>query len=315
MPINSKVLLNRMLAKLRIRHIQALVKLAELGNVNRTAQALGLTQPAITLLLADLERLLEAPLFVRHSKGVTPTALAVQILPLARQVLLRLEEGAEIVSSHLAQDEGTVLAAATVAGVNGLLADTLSEFARLHPNILVLVNDADRAELSATVVREAIDVVFCRKPKLEPVGWKFIACRNDAFGIVCGAQHPFANRIDLEFSELHEARWLANTVSSAASERFLQLTSQLDWKPIMHPVVARLPALTWTLLDSQDLLAFVPLSVMQPWLDRGLLKALSIELPLAFEPLGMLVPEQGIKLASQRLVDFVISKNHLDAQT
>jgi hypothetical protein len=59
MPINSQVLLNRMLAKLRIRHIQAMVKLAELGSVNRTAQALGLSQPAITLLLADLERLMD----------------------------------------------------------------------------------------------------------------------------------------------------------------------------------------------------------------------------------------------------------------
>jgi len=257
---------------------------------------------------------MEAPLFVRHSKGVTPTALALQILPLARQVLLRLEESAELVSSHQAQDDGTVIAAATVAGVNGLLADTLSDFARLHPNIRVLVNDADRAELSATLVREGIDVVFCRKPKLEPVGWKFIACRTDAFGIVCGTQHPLANRVDLELSELREFRWLANTVSSAAGERFLQLVSQLDWKPIMHPVVARLPALTWTLLDSQDLLAFVPLSVIQPWLDRGLLKAVSVDLPLAFEPLGMLVPEQDIKLASKRLVDFIIRKNQLNTQ-
>jgi DNA-binding transcriptional LysR family regulator len=305
---NPAVLLNRMLAKLRIRHVQALVKLAELGHVNRTAQALGMTQPAVTLLLADLERLLEMPLFLRHSKGVTPTALALQILPLAQQVLRRLEDSAELISSHRAQDEGTVVAAATVAGVNGLLADTLDEFSKAYPRVRVLIRDADRAELNATVVREAIDIVFCRKPPLLPVGWKFINCRADSFGIVCGAQHPLANQTKLELSDLRKARWLANTVSSAAGERFLQLFNQLDWQPLMHPVVARLPALTWTLLDSQDLLAFVPLSVMQPWLDRGLLKALPIDLQLGFDPLGMLVPESGVKLACQCLVDFFMLK-------
>ena len=77
----SSVILNRLLTRFRIRHIQVLVTLAEMGNVRRTAVAIGMTQPAVTLLLAEMERLIETPLFLRHSRGVTPTAMALDLLP------------------------------------------------------------------------------------------------------------------------------------------------------------------------------------------------------------------------------------------
>ena len=85
MSAHARVLLNRLLAKARFRHLQVLVKLAEVGSVRRTAEAIGMTQPGVTQLLADLEALLDVPLFHRHARGVLPTAACLDLLPLARQ--------------------------------------------------------------------------------------------------------------------------------------------------------------------------------------------------------------------------------------
>jgi DNA-binding transcriptional LysR family regulator len=306
MQSNASVFMNRLYSKLRIRHLQALVTLTELGHVSRSAQALGLTQPAVTLLLADLERLLEAPLFLRHAKGITPTALASELLPLARQVLACLENGAELVATRHIHDEGSIRAAATVAGVNGLLAGALPAFSLANPRIQIIVSDADRAELSVTLNREAIDVVFCRQPALIPVGWQFRLCRKDSFVVACGNQHALAKRKKLALQDLQQARWLSNTVTSAARERFEALCAAQGWQPDIHPIVSRIPALTWTLLDTHSLLTLVPQSVVQPWLERGLLHILPLDLDLSFDPLGMLVPENSIKPACERLIDFVM---------
>ena len=70
---SASVLLNRLQARARLRHLQVLVKVAELRNLRRSAEALGLSQPAVTQLLADLERLVELPLFERHARGVRLT--------------------------------------------------------------------------------------------------------------------------------------------------------------------------------------------------------------------------------------------------
>ena len=70
---NASLLMNRLQAKARIRHLQVLVTLGELHSLKKTAETIGLSQPAVTQLLADLESLLDAKLFDRFSRGVQPT--------------------------------------------------------------------------------------------------------------------------------------------------------------------------------------------------------------------------------------------------
>lgn len=305
MKLSSSTVLVRLTRKARMWHWHVLVKLAELGSLSRAAQAVGLTQPAVTQLLSDLEDMVGLPLFLRHAKGVTPTALALDLLPLARQMLARLEEGAQVVSSHIHQEEGLVRVAATVAGVDGLLAQVLPRFSQAHPQIQVVVSDADRAELAATVQREAVDMVFCRQPAVVPAQWHFRMCLADRFVVVCGMRHPLARRVDVPLQALRDACWLPNSAGSAARAVFEQLCDAQGWAPRMCPVVARMPLLTWAMLDAQELLTLVPLSVVQPWVERGLLQVLPVALDLPFEPLGMLLPQLGGSPAAEKLVRFV----------
>lgn len=308
MTLRSSVLLNRLLAKVRVRHLQALARLSELGNVNRAAQAMGMTQPAVTLLLADLEKLIEAPLFVRHARGVTPTPLARELLPLVRQMLGRLEEGAELVASRLEHQQGTVRVATTAAGANGLLAQVLPGFLAAHPQVQVLVNEVDILAVSASIDTGSADLVFCRQPAVVPQGWRFEACRDDRFVVACGLQHPLARRKRLALADLEHATWLPNAMGSAARDRYEQLLQQQGWAPRTCQIVTRISALSWTLLDTQPLLALVPYSVVRPWVERGQLKVLAVPLELPFDPLGLLRPVEGLGPAGERLVDHVLGE-------
>lgn len=306
MPLPSSVVLNRFLAKVRMRHLQALVRLAELGNVNRAAQAMGMTQPAVTLLLADLERLIESPLFVRHARGVTPTPLTNELLPLVRQMLGRLEEGAAVVAGRLEHGAGTVRLATTAAGANGLLAQVLPGFTAAHPQVQVLVSEVDILAVSSSIDTGSADLVVCRQPGVVPQGWRFEPCQNDHFVVACGLRHPLARRKRLALADLGTATWLPNALGSAARERYEQLLRQQGWVARTSPVVTRTPALTWTLLDTQPLLALVPYSVVRPWVERGQLKLLSVPLDMPFSPLGLLRPIDGLGPAGERLVEHVI---------
>lgn len=307
MSLPSSVVLNRLLTKVRVRHLQALARLAELGNVNRAAQAMGMTQPAVTLLLADLERLIEAPLFVRHARGVSPTPLARELLPLVRQMLGRLEESAAVVAGRLAHGAGTVRVATTAAGANGLLAQVLPAFTAAHPQVQVLVSEVDILAVSTSIDTGSTDLVVCRQPVVVPQGWRFEACQDDHFVVACGLRHPLARRKRLALADLANTTWLPNALGSAARDRYEQLLQQHGWPARTSPVVTRTPALTWTLLDTQDLLALVPYSVVRPWVERGQLKVLPVSLDLPFEPLGLLRPVDGLGPAGERLVAHVLA--------
>lgn len=58
---------------LNLRHLRAVGKIAELGTVNAAANAVALSQPAITQALARLEAQLGLPLFERRHDGMIPT--------------------------------------------------------------------------------------------------------------------------------------------------------------------------------------------------------------------------------------------------
>jgi DNA-binding transcriptional LysR family regulator len=60
-------------------------------HVGRTAERLGLTQSAASHALGRLRDLFGDPLFVRHPKGVEPTARALALAPAVTDILTRAQ--------------------------------------------------------------------------------------------------------------------------------------------------------------------------------------------------------------------------------
>ncbi|MEY4268887.1 MAG: transcriptional regulator CysB [Pseudomonadota bacterium] len=66
---------------LNLRHLRALAAIARLGSISAAAQAVNLTQPAVTQALAKLEATLGQPLFERRPDGMTANAAARLLAP------------------------------------------------------------------------------------------------------------------------------------------------------------------------------------------------------------------------------------------
>ena len=158
---SASVLLNRLQARARLRHLQVLVKLAELLNLKRCAEALGLSQPAVTQVLADLERLVELPLFDRHSRGVRITPAGQQLLPVARRMLDALAEGSETLTAMKRDGDGLVRVAAITAAVSGLLVRVVPAFALAHPKVQVHVRESEVDQCAPQLARHEVDIVVC----------------------------------------------------------------------------------------------------------------------------------------------------------
>ena len=72
---------------LNLRHLRAITKIAELGTMNAAAQAVNLTQPAITQALSRIESMIALPLFERRHDGMISTAAADIFVPRAKAAL------------------------------------------------------------------------------------------------------------------------------------------------------------------------------------------------------------------------------------
>ena len=72
---------------MNLRHLQAVAEIAERGTMGAAAQAVNLTQPAITQALARIEQLVGLPLFERRHDGMAVTDAAQVLVPRIRAAL------------------------------------------------------------------------------------------------------------------------------------------------------------------------------------------------------------------------------------
>jgi DNA-binding transcriptional LysR family regulator len=281
----------RLLARARLRHWLGFARVAELGSVRKAAEAIGLAQPALSALLADLEALVGAPLFDRHARGMRLTGLGRELLPTARRLLRAVDEAAEQAAALQAQARHVVRVGAIGGAISGLLTQALPVLAQRHPTLLVQLLEADAQQLDQWVAQGEVDLALCRAPRVVPDGWVYEPLREDRFVVVAGAGHPLADRTRVNLARLARERWLALPCGSAARAALDALFAELAVTPDLCLVSSRVPAVLWAMLKTQPLLALVPASVARQLVEAGELVELRIERTLPFEAIGALRPD------------------------
>lgn len=101
------------------RHLQAVVKIAQFGTMSAAAQAVSLSQPAITQALVRLENMLGVALFVRRHNGMTQTSAGAIFLPRVQAALTHISSPHVTMSRFRAlialADTGSYIGAAQAA--------------------------------------------------------------------------------------------------------------------------------------------------------------------------------------------------------
>lgn len=302
----ASVLLNRLLARGKFRHLQVLLRLAELGSVQRAADAIGVTQSSVTQTLAYLETLLDTRLFQRHARGVTPTAACVDLLPVARQVMMGVAEGADVVVARRQRGGGIVRLLASSAGVHSVLLDRLPAFHRQHPAIQVHLREAEGEDQLLAVVRGEVDLVVCRRPMAVPEGWDFRPLRPDRLVVVCRPGHPVLKRRRTDWKSLGREQWMLAPAETAARRSFDELAQQFDAPPRTHPLVSRVIGATLATLQRDGVLALLPLSFVQHAIDTGQLATAPTPAELPLAPIGVMSPQGAVGAAAALLVDHLL---------
>lgn len=79
--------------RVKFRHLQCFLAVAQLGGVQKAAESLSITQPAVSKTIAELEAILGVKLFERGRHGAQPTREAQLFMPHANACVLALRQG------------------------------------------------------------------------------------------------------------------------------------------------------------------------------------------------------------------------------
>jgi len=145
-----------------LRDCQALVALAEHAHFGRAAEALGVSQPALTKRLGLLERRLGGALLKRHPRGASLTPAGRLLSERAVLLLQHSAEAERLTRSVIAGQTGFLRIGAGLSALLTGLPSILRDFRRQYPGIEVSVRDMSTPQQCDALRQGQIDVGFLR---------------------------------------------------------------------------------------------------------------------------------------------------------
>jgi LysR family transcriptional regulator, regulator of abg operon len=155
---------------MKIANLQALVAAIDHGSLRNAARKLGMTQPALTKSIRDLEAELGAPLLQRSSKGVFPTAHGQALNQHALVVLRELATAREQLRQLSGDLGGELSIGAVPLAVMLLIPETLRTFGREFPQVHLRVSEELYMAQLQRLRKGEVDVAVGGVPKGLPLG-------------------------------------------------------------------------------------------------------------------------------------------------
>ena len=209
-----------------LRQWQVFVQTAALGSLRAAAAALHITQPAASMALTEMERLLGAPLFDRERNRLRLNPLGRQLLSPAQDLLARHAELERIAGGNVAALSGELHIGASNTVGNYLNSELLGGFMRAHPQVTLQLRVGNTGDIARAVVDHQLDAGCVEGPTLLP-GLQTLAWRDDRLVICAAPTHPLtalAAARPLRPRDFHGQRWILrepNSATRALSEQAL----------------------------------------------------------------------------------------------
>ena len=184
-----------------LRHFRAFAAVAVQGGFTRAAERLHSTQPAVTLLIRQLEESLGARLFDRNTRNVQLTSTGAQLLPAVERLLADLGTTISGVRDAAARARGRVIVTALPSIASSVLPQAIARTSALNPGIAISVRDAVAGRIAPMIRAGEADLGIGGRPAAnEELG--FSRLLSDQLVAACPKNHALARRRRIGWSDL-----------------------------------------------------------------------------------------------------------------
>lgn len=282
------------LGRIRLRHLQAFLAVARLGNLRAAATSLAISQPAVTKTINELEEILAVRLFERGRRGAHPTPEAMRFMPHASASLNELSLGMASVSGAASAPPIRLGMLPTVAP--WFVPQALIALRAQAPNIRLQVESASNRELLQRLQQRRLDVVVGRLSEPgEMTGLTFEHLFAEGLALVVRPGHALLGAAVPEWSASKLEQFdlilpTAGTIIAHSADTLLRshgLAQVRAWVETLSVSLGR------ALVQGTDAVWCVPRTAVEPDLTSGTLCALGWSTQGSQEPIGLLLPNDS----------------------
>jgi len=291
--------------RMKLHDLHVLMAVVQAGSMGKAALMLNTTQPNISRSIAELERAFGVRLLDRHRRGIEPTECGRALLDCGAAVFDELSRGVKSIEFLADPTAGEVRIGSTAFLAASFVSALIDRLSRRYPRIKFLLVTGYMEALHRDLSERKVDLLFVRSggPVAdERLHFEFLF--EDCYVVAVGTKNPWTRRRNIQLSDLAEERWVLppreSVIGSIITQAFR--ASGLDYP--RATVVTDSPHMRVSLLETGRFITVFPASALK-FLARGsALKVLSVELPAARRPNGMVtVGDRAVSPLVQLVMD------------
>ncbi|HWR45509.1 LysR family transcriptional regulator [Sporomusa sp.] len=255
-----------------IRQLEIFVCVAERLNFTEAAKHLYLTQSAVSLQIADLEKQLDVKLFARNSHSVQLTAAGQVFFKEAKFIITSSEEAIKRTRHTASGFAGTLKVGFLESHTKHFLPKLVKDFRSSYPKIKLLLTQLSWGDLNLALERSDLDIGLTMSVSLQnipKVVWQTLYQDVECF--VMPYDHPLANQPQLDLAAVAREPFvvLNREVAPCPYDFTLRLCANRGFTP---NIVERpfLTEILLTLVESGEGIAILPYFTTKPYASPGL---------------------------------------------
>jgi len=278
-----------LLNRLRMRQVALLLAIEEHTTMRSAAEALGMTQPAASKMLQELESALGQRLFDRVGRGLALTPAGACVLNYFRGLRGTMNSLARELDDIRLGGAGKLSIGSIMAASPGPLTDALVQLKAEFPLLAVEILTGTSDMLIARLHEGELDVVLGRMLSLPARDYAFRPIEDEALSVIAAVDHPLAALSDVSFNAMQDYRWILQPHGSPMRD-VVEQEFRANHKPVPRGLIETVSILTTTnLVAKTDMIGVIPESVAGRYERHGLLRILPYRIRHSLSAYGTIV--------------------------
>lgn len=274
------------------RHLMVVEAVSRLGSASVAAEVLGITQPAVSKTLKELENMVRQPLFERIRHGLVPQAAAKALAALYLRTLPVVQSLDQALQSRPDELTGRLSVGMLSFSCQDIVPIAFASIFKQHPRIRLQAMQGPYHMLANALLQGEIDC-FLGLLRTGPIHPDLIEIPllHAQYALIARADHPIHQKAK-SLKDLTDERWIVARHGTPIREYFERLFHSIDNKPPIQALEMLTFASSEELVIHSDAIALL---FYDDWNIQQLnprLKQVPIELPTPDCTIGITLHKQ-----------------------
>lgn len=299
---------------LKISHLRLILAIDDHRRISAAAETLGISQPAASRMLSEIETMLKAPVCERIARGVELTPYGQALARRARTIFLELREASREISELKTGSGGSVSLGSVTGPALNLAVPAIRQVITAYPGIEINVQIENSNVLARELLAARHDFIVGRIPDDQPPRlFNMVEIGYEEVCLIVRDGHPLLDKPIVGAGDLPSYDWVfqppGTLLRRAVEDSFVSAGVRLPATVINTSSII----LTLSIVRNTNAIAPVALDVANLIAGNGTpageIRILKTETPIRIKPYGLITAEgRALPPSAKLLYDLILKQ-------